>query len=85
VTAGGILSLLYVVVLASFFGYGAWTWLLRRHEASRVAPFSLLVPVFGIGSAWVLLGERPNAAELAGGVLILAGLAISSGSCGRAP
>lgn len=79
VTLGGLGALLYVVVLASLFGYGAWTWLLKRHEASRVAPYSLLVPVTGIGSAWLLLGERPNGAELIGAALILAGLAISTG------
>jgi O-acetylserine/cysteine efflux transporter len=74
-----VLALLYVVVLASGFGYGTWTWLLSRHEASRVAPFALLVPPFGIGSAWIALGEAPNAAELAGAALVIAGLALSSG------
>ena len=77
VQVGGVLALLYVVVLASLFGHGAWVWLLRRHEASTVAPFTLLVPIVGIGSAWLLLDERPNAAELIGAALVLAGLALS--------
>jgi O-acetylserine/cysteine efflux transporter len=79
VTLGGVLALLYVVVLASLFGHGAWVWLLRRHEASVVAPFTLLVPIVGIGSAWLLLDEQPNAAEVAGAVLVLLGLAIGAG------
>jgi O-acetylserine/cysteine efflux transporter len=73
----GVLALLYVVIGATLFGYGSWTWLLRRHEASRVAPFALLVPVAGIAAAWIALDERPGGAELAGAALVLAGLAIA--------
>ena len=75
-TPGGVLSLLYVVIISTAFGFGAWTWLLRRHPASRVAPFTLLVPPVGIAAAWVALGERPGAAELAGALVVLVGLAL---------
>lgn len=75
---GGVLSVLYVVVGATFFGFGSWVWLMRRHPASRVAPFTLLVPPVGIAAAWLLLGETPNAAELAGAGVVLAGLAIAT-------
>lgn len=83
--ASGALALLYVVVLSTFFGFGAWTWLLRRHPASTVAPFTLLVPPVGILSAWVALGERPNAAELAGGAIVLAGLAVTTRASAARP
>ena len=79
-TGTGVAGLLYVVVLASGFGYGAWTWLLKQHEASTVAPFSLLVPVAGIGSAWLVLGEVPNLAEAAGAAIVLIGLAVLTGA-----
>jgi O-acetylserine/cysteine efflux transporter len=72
----GLLALAYVVVLSTFFGFGAWTWLLRRHPASVVAPFSLLVPPVGIAAAWIALGERPNLAEAAGAAVVLAGLLV---------
>jgi O-acetylserine/cysteine efflux transporter len=71
-------GLAFVVVVASLFGFGSWAWLMRRHPASKVAPFSLLVPVFGIGSAWVLLGERPGALEIAGAVIVIGGLGLVS-------
>ena len=74
---GGTLALLYVVILSTGFGYGAWTWLLKQHPASKVAPFTLSVPVVGIGSAWLALGERPNGWELLGAVVVLAGLALT--------
>ena len=73
----GVLALAYVVILSTVFGYGAWTWLLKHHPASRVAPFTLLVPVVGILSAWAALGETPNAAELAGAAVVLVGLALT--------
>ena len=82
--AGGVLALAYVIVASTVFGYGAWTWLLARHPASSVAPFTLLVPVVGIVAAWIALGERPGTAELAGAVVVLAGLALTTWSP-RAP
>jgi O-acetylserine/cysteine efflux transporter len=75
---GGVLAVLYVVVGATFFGFGSWAWLMRRHPASRVVPFALLVPPVGIAAAWISLGEQPNAAELLGAVVVLAGLAITT-------
>jgi len=75
---GGVLSLLYVVFGATFFGFGSWVWLMRRHPASRVAPFTLLVPPVGIAAAWALLGERPNGAELVGAAVVLVGLAVAT-------
>jgi O-acetylserine/cysteine efflux transporter len=73
---GGLLALLYVVIMATAFGFGSWNWLLRRHPASRVAPFTLLVPPVGISASWIALGERPRAAELAGTAVVLVGLAL---------
>jgi O-acetylserine/cysteine efflux transporter len=77
--ASGVLALLYVVVLSTLGGFGAWVWLLRQHSASTVAPFSLLVPVFGIGSAWLFLSEAPSATELLGAGVVLVGLSFTVG------
>jgi O-acetylserine/cysteine efflux transporter len=75
VDAAAIGALLFVALAAGLFGFAAWTTLLKRHTAAAVTPFALLVPVFGIASAALLLGERPSALELGGAVLICAGLA----------
>src|SRR4051812_2294079 len=79
-----IVSLLFVVVAATFFGFGAWTWLLARHSASSVAPFSLLAPVAALVSTWLERGENPSVAELAGGAVILVGLGLAVISRGQA-
>jgi len=39
-----------VLQLQAVFGFGAWTWLLARHPASTIAPFSLLAPVAALAS-----------------------------------
>ncbi|MFF0818017.1 EamA family transporter [Rhodococcus sp. NPDC003318] len=66
-------GLAYIVLLGTIVGSGLWTMLMSRYPASTVAPFSLLVPVVGIGSSWLVLGERPTALALAGGVLVVGG------------
>lgn len=68
------LGLAYTVIIGTVVGSGVWTSLLARNSASSVAPFSMLVPVAGLGSAWLVLGERPSVWELLGGVLIIAGV-----------
>lgn len=74
-TAQGLGALAYVVLVSTFFGYTTWNGLLKKHPATAVAPFTLLVPVVGITAAWVALGERPTPLTLAGAVIVLAGLA----------
>jgi O-acetylserine/cysteine efflux transporter len=71
----GLAALAFVALAAGLFGFAAWTTLLKRHTAASVTPFALLVPVFGMASAAVFLGERPSALELGGAALICAGLA----------
>ena len=65
-------GLAFTVVVATLVGTGLWTALMGRHPSSTVAPFSMLVPVVGIGASWLLLRERTSAVELAWGALVLA-------------
>ena len=77
------LKAVYGVVFAGFIGtigaYGLWSKLLASRPASEVAPYSLLVPFFGISSAWLFLKERPATAELIGAAVMILGVAIVSG------
>lgn len=80
-SAQGLLAiggLLFTVVVATLVGSGLWTTLMGRHPSSTVAPFSMLVPVVGIGASWLLLRERTSAAELAWGALVVAGVLLGS-------
>ena len=67
-------GLFYTVVFGTIIGSGIWVWLMRRHPAGVVAPFSMLVPIVGIVAAWLVLGEVPTWLELVGGVLVIGGV-----------
>jgi O-acetylserine/cysteine efflux transporter len=77
ITIYGIGGLLFVGWISTVFGYGAWSVLLGRYPASTVAPFTLLVPISGIGSAALLLGETTSGFELAGSGLVFIGLLLN--------
>ncbi|WP_024558374.1 O-acetylserine/cysteine exporter [Franconibacter pulveris 1160] len=72
-----VLSLVYLAFIATIVGYGIWGTLLGRYETWRVAPLSLLVPVVGLASAALLLGETLSLLQLLGALLIMAGLYIN--------
>jgi len=79
-----VAGLLFTVVVATLVGSGLWTTLMGRHPSSTVAPFSMLVPVVGIGASWLLLRERTSATELAWGALVLGGVLLGSSRRRRA-
>ncbi len=63
-------------VANTMFGYGVWGWLLARHPAASVAPLALLIPVFGLGSSALLLGEPLQLWKLGAAALVMGGLAL---------
>ena len=76
ITLANLASTLYTAGLASLVGYGIWNTLLAKYEAAQVVPFTLLVPVVGLITAWLAQDERPGPFELLGGVILLAGVAV---------
>ena len=62
---------------ATLFGYVTWNRLLHRYPTPLVSPFGLLIPVSGLVSGAVFVGERLSVLQLAGAVLVLAGLAVN--------
>jgi O-acetylserine/cysteine efflux transporter len=58
-------------------GASIWSWLLGRHPASVVAPFTLLVPITGLLSGYLVLHEVITPIEIAGGLLVIAGLGVT--------
>ena len=70
-------ALAYLAWAATLFGYGVWTALLSRYPANRIAPFSLLVPVVGLTTGWLVFGEVLRPVHFAGGALLMAGLLVN--------
>jgi O-acetylserine/cysteine efflux transporter len=61
----------------TLFGYAIWGWLLTRYPAAVVAPISLLVPVFGMASSALWLGEPLQIWKIAAAVLVIGGLTLN--------
>jgi len=61
----------------TLFGFGAWGWLLARHPAATITPMALLIPVFGMGSSALILGEPLQAWKLGAALLVMSGLAVN--------
>lgn len=71
------LSVAFQAYPTTLLAFGLWSRLLTRYPAAAVTPFALLVPVAGILSTHLILGEPLSTDILAGGGLILAGIALS--------
>ncbi|MBI1879159.1 MAG: DMT family transporter [Chloroflexi bacterium] len=75
-------GVLLLAVASGVVGYGFTFWLfliaLRSLPAGIASLFLMLIPVFGVAGAYIFLNERLMLAQLAGGGLILAALAVIS-------
>lgn len=74
---GAWFAVLYLALGATLLAYSLWTRLLQRHAATRVTPFSLLVPVVGLWAASMAFGERLQPLQWLGAACVLAGLVIN--------
>jgi O-acetylserine/cysteine efflux transporter len=74
---GGLGAVAYIAFAATTLGWAAWGSLLKRYPAAIVAPFSMLVPIFGLGSAAVLLGEPLTLRRLVATALVVGGVLIT--------
>ena len=70
-------STAFTAGVSSLLGYGIFNSLLARNPAHLVVPWVLLVPPVAMVSAWVAFGERPNAAEALGGLVMLLGVMLA--------
>jgi drug/metabolite transporter (DMT)-like permease len=74
---GVLLPLAYVAVFASAIGFRLWSYGVAALGPARAGQFVHLMPVFGPVLSFLLLGEAPVAAQLAGGGLVLAGIGLA--------
>jgi O-acetylserine/cysteine efflux transporter len=69
----------YLGWCATILAYALWTGLLKRHHASRVAPFSLGVPLVGVATGMLVLGDVISRWQWAGIALLGAALVVGLG------
>jgi drug/metabolite transporter (DMT)-like permease len=72
------LSILYIGFVSTALAYYLWNKGLEFMEAGNASIFFFAQPLTGTFFSWLLLGEKLNTGFFIGGVLILAGVMISS-------
>ena len=70
-------AVVWQAVANTMFGYGLWGWLLARYPAATVTPLALLVPIFGMSTSALVLGEALPAWKIIAAGLVMSGLALN--------
>ena len=68
---------IFLAYVATLFGFASWARLLHRYPTALVSPFALLIPVSGLASGWLFLGESLAPLQGAGVALVFAGLVVN--------
>ena len=75
--AGSIAGMVYLGVVPTALAFSTWAYALRRMDAGKLGVTTYLVPPLVIVMGWLLLDEIPPGLALVGGVVCLAGVALS--------
>jgi O-acetylserine/cysteine efflux transporter len=68
-------SVLYTGLVSTVLAFAIWGKLFREYSPNMVAPFALLVPIFGMFSSFIVLNERFTSLEFIATGLVFAGIA----------
>ena len=82
--AGGAI-LAYAIVGPVYLAYALWNWAIGKRGIARTVVYAFLVPVLGGAMAVFFLNETVGLAEVAGAVLVVAGLVVTRLSSRRVP
>lgn len=69
-------ALAFVSYLSTLVAFAVWGKLLSLYSAAVVTPFALLIPIAGIATSSLMLGEVLTSDEIASALLIMFGLSI---------
>ncbi|MGO9788171.1 MAG: DMT family transporter [Solirubrobacteraceae bacterium] len=75
--AGALLWALYLGLVPTAIGFSTWAYALARTDAGRLGSMTYLVPPISVILGWLALGETPPLLALPGGILCIAGVAVT--------
>ncbi|MCJ8327276.1 MAG: DMT family transporter [Campylobacterales bacterium] len=76
-TVEGMSWILYLGVVVTLGGYGLYNYAITKLDASKVAVYVNLIPIFTLMLAYLILNEKMTESQLIASVLILIGVIIS--------
>ena len=77
ITGAVAFGLFFTIVISSFFGWLAWSWVNSVRGLARCAPFQYLMPPIAGVVAWLTLGEVFTPLKLAGAAVTMIGVALA--------
>ncbi|GAA0557362.1 DMT family transporter [Actinomadura livida] len=80
--AGATLNMVYLGVFPTAIAFTTWGYALARTSAGKMGATTYAAPALVVLMSWLFLGEVPGLITLAGGVLCLAGVAVSRSTRG---
>ncbi|TDC80615.1 DMT family transporter [Actinomadura sp. 7K507] len=81
---GATLNMIYLGVFPTAIAFTTWGYALARTSAGKMGATTYAVPAIVVLMSWLLLGEIPGLVTLGGGLLCLAGVAVSRSRAQRA-
>jgi O-acetylserine/cysteine efflux transporter len=73
-----VFSILFQAYPTTLFGYWVWNTLINKYDISKVAPLSLLVPIFGLLGSYVIFSEAMSMGKIIACTLIVGGLLVNT-------
>jgi len=70
----GISCVVFLAIFSSTFGFVAYTYLLLHETPSRIGTYAYVNPIVAVFTGWVLLGERLDLWQIAGSLVVFAGV-----------
>lgn len=77
---GTIAWAVYLGLFPTAIGFSFWAYALARTSGGRMGSMGYLVPPLAIAMGWLVLGDVPPLLAVGGGILCLAGVAVTRGA-----
>lgn len=74
----GVLSILFQAYPTTLLGYFVWNSLLKKYSVSIVTPITLLVPIFGLLSSYIIFDESISQIKILACIIIVLALGINT-------
>lgn len=82
-TQSGVLSLAYLVVFGSIFGYGSYIYAIEHLPLSLVSTYAYINPIIALFLGWIFLNEQITVFTLIASVVIIFGVVLVKAGTSR--
>ena len=76
-TGAGIFAIAFSIICSTWIATPLWVRLFKTYDPAVIAPYSLMIPVFGMSLSYFALGEVYTPLSIAGCVCIFLGLVLN--------